>query len=124
MSTPKSSLVSSSSRAIGLKQRSDLIYTRHRYQGREYNVVKDPLNLKYFRFEDEEFELFKMLDGTQSADEIKRTFESRFAPQKISLPELQQFIGMLFSNSLLISNAPGQGVQLNKRGFENKKRTV
>ncbi|MDB4671211.1 hemolysin D [Pirellulaceae bacterium] len=122
MSTPKSSLVSSSSRAIGLKQRSDLIYTRHRYQGREYNVVKDPLNLKYFRFEDEEFELFKMLDGTQSADEIKRTFESRFAPQKISLPELQQFIGMLFSNSLLISNAPGQGVQLNKRGFENKKK--
>lgn len=123
MSDPQnSSMVSSSSRAIGLKKRSDLIFTRHRYQGREYNVVKDPLSLKYYRFEDEEFELFKMLDGTKSADEIKRTFERDFAPQKITLAELQQFIGMLFSNSLLVSNAPGQGVQLNLRGQENKKK--
>ena len=66
MSEPQnSSMVSSSSRAIGLKKRADLIYTRHRYQGREYNVVKDPLSLKYYRFEDEEFELFHMLDGTK-----------------------------------------------------------
>lgn len=123
MSNPQSSsLVSSSSRPIGLKKRDDLSYTRQKYQGREYNVVKDPLALKYYRFEDEEFELFQMLDGTRSADEIKRAFERRFAPQKITLGELQQFIGMLFSNSLLVSNAPGQGVQLNKRGHENKKK--
>ena len=123
MTSPQnSSFVSSSSRVIGLKKRVDLIFTRHKYQGREYNVVKDPLNLKYYRFEDEEFDLFTMLDGTKSADEIKRVFEERYAPQKISLAELQQFIGMLFSNSLLVSNAPGQGHQLNKRGYENKKK--
>lgn len=116
------SLISSSSRAIGLKKRSDLSYSRQKYQGREYNVVKDPLSLKYYRFEDEEFELFHMLDGTKSADEVKRAFEKKFAPQKITLAELQQFIGMLFSNSLLVSNAPGQGIQLNKRGHENKKK--
>lgn len=85
-------------------------------------MVKDPLNLKYYRFEDEEYELFQMLDGTRSADEIKRAFEQKFAPQKITLAELQQFIGMLFTNSLLVSNAPGQGVQLNQRGQENKKK--
>lgn len=123
MSDPQnSSLVSSSSRAIGLKKRSDLSYSRQKYQGREYNVVKDPLSLKYFRFEDEEFELFQMLDGTKSADQIKRAFEKRFAPQKITLAELQQFIGMLFSNSLLVSNAAGQGIQLNKRSYETKKK--
>ncbi|MEC9094974.1 MAG: hemolysin D [Planctomycetota bacterium] len=122
MSDPQSSLVSSSSRAIGLKKREDLSYSRQRYQGREYNVVKDPLSLKYYRFEDEEFRLFQMLDGTRSADEIKRAFEKEFAPQKITLAELQQFIGMLFTNSLLVSNAAGQGVQLNKRSGENKKK--
>ncbi|MEE2642812.1 MAG: hemolysin D [Planctomycetota bacterium] len=123
MSDPQSSsLVSSSSRAIGLKKRADLVYTRQKYQGREYNVIKDPLSLKYFRFEDEEFQLFQMLDGTLSADQIKRAFEKKFAPQKITLAELQQFIGMLFSNSLLVSSAPGQGVQLNKRGGETKKK--
>lgn len=122
MSDPQDSLVSSSSRKIGLRKRTDLSVTRQKYLGREYNVVKDPLSLRYYRFEDEEYALFEMLDGSRSADQIKRHFEKTFAPQKITLAELQQFIGMLYSNSLLVSNAPGQGIQLDKRGDENKKK--
>ncbi|MEM7785970.1 MAG: hemolysin D, partial [Planctomycetota bacterium] len=43
-----------------------------------------------------------------------------FAPQKISLRELYQFIGMLFRSSLLVSEASGQGRELLKRKLKQE----
>ena len=83
---------------------------------------KDPISLKYFRFEEEEYALLQLLDGQSSAVEIRNRFESSFAPQKLTFGELFQFVGMLFRQSLLISEATGQGSELNLRGLENRKR--
>lgn len=95
--------------------RADLTALQQSYQGRDYWVVKDPLTLKYFRFEEEEFRLLKMLDGKTSPDQIKRRFDYDFAPQKITMKELYQFVGMLFRSSLLVSDAANQGIELKKR---------
>ena len=95
--------------------RADLSAVQQSYQGRDYWVVKDPLTLKYFRFEEEEFRLLKMLDGETSPDQIKRRFDYDFAPQKITMQELYQFVGMLFRSSLLVSDSPNQGIELKKR---------
>ncbi|MCI0358895.1 MAG: hypothetical protein L0211_10485, partial [Planctomycetaceae bacterium] len=57
-----SSLISSSRRPLALRMRADLVVQRQTWQGREYWLVKDPLTLKYYRFEDEEFALLEMLD--------------------------------------------------------------
>ena len=120
MSTDSSSqsVVSSASRPFNLKMRSDVSASRQSYQGRDYWVIKDPISLKYFRFEEEEFALLKMMDGTLSPEQIKRRFDYEFAPQKITLQELYQFVGMLYRSCLLISDAIGQGVELKKRGDE------
>ena len=99
-----------------MRMRADLTAVQQSYQGRDYWVVKDPLTLKYFRFEEEEFRLLKMLDGVTSPDQIKRRFDYDFAPQKITMQELYQFVGMLFRSSLLVSDSPNQGVELKKRG--------
>lgn len=112
---PSSTLVSSSSRAVQLRMRLDLQVTRQSYQGREYWVIKDPLSLKYFRFEDEEYALLALLDGKSSLDTIRERFETQFAPQKISAAELHQLIGLLYRNGLLLSDLPGQGEQLAQR---------
>jgi putative peptide zinc metalloprotease protein len=105
-------LSSTSGRPLRLQKRADLVVQRQDYLGRRYWVVKDPLALKYYRFEEEEFELLQMLDGRCSLEELQFRFETRFAPQKITLSELHQFVGMLHRSALVVSDAAGQGEQL------------
>jgi len=118
MATLAESLVSSSSRKLPIRMRPDLRATQHRYQGRIYWVVKDPVGLQYFRFEEEEFAILHMLDGQSSLDEIAERFERQFPPQTIRTEELQQFIGMLHRSGLVLTDASGQGAQLKKRRDE------
>lgn len=115
------SLVSSSSRPLRVRVRRDLVADEQVYQGRKYYVLKDPVSLKYYRFEEEEYALLQMLDGGASADEIKRQFERRFTPQKLTLAELHQFVGMLYRSALVTSDAAGQGQQLLQRHHETTK---
>ncbi|HEX5470304.1 MAG TPA: hemolysin D [Lacipirellulaceae bacterium] len=121
MATLADSLVSSSSRTLPIRKRPDLKARRQRYQGQVYWVVKDPVGLQYFRFEEEEYAILQMLDGQLSLDEIADRFERDFPPQTIRTEELQQFIGMLHRSGLVITDAPGQGQQLVKRRGERKK---
>ncbi len=120
MATLAESLVSSSSRPLTVRKRPDLTASRHRYQGSGYWVLKEPVGLQYFRFHDEEYFILNMLDGHVSLQQIKDGFEQRFAPQKITFGDLQQFIGMLHRSGLVISNSPGQGKALRHRGRKKK----
>ena len=112
MVTLRDSLVSSSARRLPVRKRPDLLAKRQHYLGRSYWVVKDPVGLNYFRFQEEEYAILQMLDGETSLDEIKERFEAEFPPQKITLEELQQFLGMLHRSGLVIADVPGQGQQL------------
>ena len=114
------SLVSSSSRPLTVRMRPDLVANRQRYQGQGYWVVKEPVGLQYFRFHEEEYYILNCLDGHISLQQIKDGFEQRFAPQKITFGDLQQFIGMLHRSGLVISNSPGQGKSLRERGRKKK----
>ncbi|MEX2186292.1 MAG: hemolysin D [Pirellulales bacterium] len=122
MATLAESLVSSAARKLPIRKRPDLSARLHRYQGRAYWVVKEPVGLNYFRFQEEEFAILNMLDGESSLDDVKDQFEKEFPPQKITVEELQQFIGMLHRSGLVITGAPGQGVQLKKRRDERKRK--
>ena len=124
MVTLADSLVSSASRVLPIRMRPDLSMRYHKYQGKPYWVVKEPIGLKYFRFQEEEFSILQMLDGTVSMQDIKDTFEKDFAPQKITLGDLQHFIGMLHRSGLLITGAEGQGRQLKKRRDETKRKEL
>mgnify|MGYP000305706262 CR=1 FL=1 len=108
MAGKPSNLISSASRPLRLRRRADMTAQRQSYQGTSFWVVKDPLALKYYRFHDEEYALLSMLDGTCSLDQLRRNFERRFAPQKISLEERTAFIGPLHPSGLDVSDYPGQ----------------
>jgi putative peptide zinc metalloprotease protein len=118
------SFVSSSRRPLALQMRADLEVQRQSWQGREYWLVKDPLNLKYYRFENEEFALLKMLDGRASVEQIRERFEEQFAPQRISPAELQQLLANLHRCHLVIADAAGQGEQLHARQREQWRKIV
>ncbi len=104
--------------------RPDLVVTKQRYQGRQFWIVKDPVGLNYFRFQEEEFSLLNWLDGVTSLDELRTRFEKQFAPQKITLEELGRLIGMLHQSGLVIAGVPGQGKQLLKRRWDRKKKEM
>jgi putative peptide zinc metalloprotease protein len=124
MPTLRDSLVSSSARKLSIRKRPDLIARRQHYLGRSYWVVKEPVGLQYFRFQEEEFAILNMLDGEISLDEIKERFEEEYPPQKITLEELQQFLGMLHRSGLVVADVPGQGRQLHKRRGEKKNKQL
>ena len=77
MPTLADSLVSSSARPLAIRRRPDLQVTKQRYQGRQYWVVKDPVGLNYFRFQEEEFTLLNWLDGE---NEPRRSAQSLRGP--------------------------------------------
>ncbi len=124
MPTLSDSIVSSSSRKLTIRARPDLKARRQRYQGRNYWVVKDPVGLQYFRFEEEEFAILQMLDGDSSLDDIAEQFEAQFPPQTIRVEELQNFIGMLHRSGLVLSDSTGQGVQLKERRDDKKRKEL
>src|SRR3954452_17174220 len=115
-------LISSAARPLPLLMRRDLVVRRQRWQGREYWTVKDPLTLKYYRFENEEFAILSMLDGQTSSDFVRERFERDFAPQRISDPQLQHLLTMLHRSNLLIADAAGQGSELLKRDRQRQRR--
>ena len=122
MVTLHDSLLSSSARSLSIRRRPDLIARRQHYLGRSYWVVKDPVGLNYYRFQEEEYALLNWLDGNVSLDELKDRFEEEFPPQKITLEELQQFLGMLHRSGLVIAAVGGQGKQLLKRRRERRRK--
>lgn len=124
MVTLQDSLLSSSARKSPIRMRPDLVVQRQHYLGRSYWVVKDPIGLAYYRFHEEEYAILQMFDGHTSLDEIKERFEAEFPPQKITLEELQQFLGMLHRSGLVIADVPGQGHQLKKRRDERKRKML
>ncbi|MDA1051935.1 MAG: HlyD family efflux transporter periplasmic adaptor subunit [Planctomycetota bacterium] len=77
--------------------------------------MKDPLSLRYYQLCDEELFILEQVDGVSSCDEIKRRFETRFAPRKLDTNELYAFLGTLHRESLLTSQAAGQAEQLLQR---------
>src|SRR5688572_26135227 len=117
-----SAIVPSASRTLALRARHDLVARRHFYQGKAWWVVKDPLALAYFRFQDEEYALLRMLDGPVSLAEMQERFERQFPPQKIAVEEIEQFLGSLHKSGLVLSGATGQGHELVRRRAERVRR--
>ena len=124
MVTLSDSLVSSSARVMSFYARTDLTAKKEQYLGRTYWIVKDPLGLKYYRFQSEEYFILNQLDGTRSLDDIKDNFEKEFPPQKITLEELQNFIGQLHQSSLIVAGVPNQGHELLKRRNKRRRQEV
>lgn len=118
------SLVSSAARVLSVYARQDLEAKRAVYLGRSYWIVKDPVGLKYFRFQDEEYFILERLDGTRSLDNIKDEFEAEFPPQKITLEELQSFIGQLHQSNLIVVGVPNQGHELLKRRGKRRRQEM
>ncbi len=103
-----------------MRLRADLVSQRQCYEGRVSWIVKDPLALNYFRFQEEELAILQQLDGRASLGEIKQRFEQAFPGQQLSVAELQGFLISLHGSGLLLSDAPGQAEVLQARAEKRR----
>src|SRR5262245_34252487 len=91
---------------VKLRIRADLAITEQRYEGRVCHVVKDPVSLKYYRFNQQEYFVFKRLDGGNTLEEIRKEFERRFAPDRLTLEDLEGFARQLVTAGLVQHESP------------------
>jgi putative peptide zinc metalloprotease protein len=98
-----------------LLARPDLEFHRQVYQNNPFWLVKDPISLEYQRLCREEFFILNLLDGSNSLQDIKEAFEREFAPRRIDVHYLQQFLGSLHQKGLVTATTAGQGYKLRHR---------
>src|SRR4051812_15181272 len=97
---------------VRLKRRPDLVTSAQRYEGRLYHVVKDPINLKYYRFNEQEYFVFAQLDGRHTLEQIQKDFEVHSRPDRLTLEALEVFARQLVTNGLVQHESPNAGRQL------------
>jgi putative peptide zinc metalloprotease protein len=94
---------------VKLRRRSDLTIVPQRYEGRMYFVVKDPVNLRYYRFKEQEHFLLQLMDGGTTLDDCQKSFENRFRPERLKLEDLEQFGQQLLTMGLVQNDTPQAG---------------
>jgi putative peptide zinc metalloprotease protein len=109
-------------RPLPIRKRSDLIAERLRFGPTTSWIVKDPLALRFFRFQEEEYSLLSWLDGRWTLTDLRDAFEARFAPRRIRPESILQFVAQLHRQGLVVSDAPDQGPRLLERRAEQRRR--
>lgn len=105
-------MVASNQRPIPLKMRADLVIAEIDYLGVGYQVIKDPVALKYHRLQVEQFKILELLDGTRSLEQLRDDLKTYFPTLQVTLSDIQQLITDLYKKCLVISHRPGQGASV------------
>src|SRR4051812_49136817 len=86
---------------VRLRVRADLGITPQKYEGKTHYVVKDPVALRYYRFNDQEFYVVKNLDGKHTLEDVQKGFEKEFRPHRLTLEDLEGFAQQLLQAGLV-----------------------
>lgn len=112
----------STQRPIPLQIRPDLVIKRIDYLGVGYWVVKDPAGLKYYRLQQEQYEVLRLLDGVRSLEDVRDEMIRIMPTVRLQLSDIQHLITDLHEKGLVYSNREGQGAALLKKHWEEKKK--
>src|SRR5215831_15139803 len=100
MERPKPASELERRKQVRIRIRSDLNIAPQKYEGKTYYVVKDPVSLRYYRFEEQEHFIIKMMDGDHTLDQTQKAFELRFRPKRLTLEDLEGFGQQLLTAGL------------------------
>ncbi|RMG34255.1 MAG: HlyD family efflux transporter periplasmic adaptor subunit [Planctomycetota bacterium] len=119
----QSTMVPSTQRPIPLIARPDLVFKRIEYLGVGYWVVKEPVGLKYYRLQPEQYHCLMLLDGKRNLEQLRDELLRRLPTIRLQLSDIQQLVTDLHEKGLVYSVRPGQGeALLKKREKERAKR--
>lgn len=89
------------SRSSHPSRRTDIVIIERSCSGSLNWVVKDPVALTYFFFDEYQIWLLNALDGRNSIHDIAREFNKQFYPSKINHRDVLSFCGKLIQDGLL-----------------------
>ena len=92
--------------------RSDLEINRQTYQGQTYYVLKDPVTLRYFRFQKEEYAIIRALDGSRDLRQVHEVVAKEFRGLETGPQEVGRFVNQLAMANLLVLDHPGRAERL------------
>lgn len=110
-------------RPIALRMRRDLQTQPITVRDQTRWVVKDPVSASYFQLRPEEYWLLQQLDGRQTWQQIKQSFEKRFPGTRLNYRRLEALLATFYREGLLLAEKPGQGGALLER-MERQRRTA
>jgi len=117
-------MVASNQRPIPLRRRADLVVAEIDYLGVGYQVIKDPVGLKYHRLQVEQYKILDLLDGTRSLEQVREDLKKFFPTLQVTLSDIQQLITDLYKKSLVTSDRPGQGAAMIRERTKEKKQKL
>lgn len=97
---------------VRLRFRPDLNITPQKYEGKTCHVVKDPVSMKYYRFNEQEYFVVDFFDGTHTLEDTQKEFERRFRPHRLTLEDLEAFAQQLLQAGLVQHETPQTGKEL------------
>src|SRR5436190_5654128 len=97
---------------VRLRVRADLGITPSKYEGKTHFVVKDPVSLRYYRFNEQEYFVVKHFDGKHTLEETQKAFEKEFRPHRLTLEDLESFSQQLLTAGLVQHESPLAGKTL------------
>ncbi len=117
-------MVASNQRPIPLRKRADLVVAKIDYLGVGYQVIKDPVALKYHRLQIEQYRILELLDGGRSLEAVRDELKSEFPTLQITLSDIQQLITDLHRKGLVVSNRVGQGASVVRERQKTRKEKI
>ncbi|HQR06972.1 MAG TPA: HlyD family efflux transporter periplasmic adaptor subunit [Gemmatales bacterium] len=109
---------------VRVRLRPDLDLAPHKYEGKTFYVVKDPVSLRYYRFKEHERFLLDYMDGAKTLDDAQKAFEQRFRPERLTLEDLEAFTSQLLQAGLAQNENAGAGKQLFTRYKKRRNRKI
>jgi putative peptide zinc metalloprotease protein len=108
-------------KAVRLRTRPDLNITEQKYEGKTFHVVKDPVCLRYYRFNKQEYFVFSHFDGGHTMEEVKTKFEDEFKPHRLEYNDLEGFARQLVTAGLVQHETAGTGKHLFERRAKQRR---
>ena len=117
-------MVASNQRPIPLRKRADLVVAKIDYLGVGYQVIKDPVALKYHRLQIEQYRILELLDGERSLEAVREQLKHEFPTLQITLSDIQQLITDLHRKGLVVSNRVGQGASVVRERQKSRREKI
>jgi putative peptide zinc metalloprotease protein len=103
---------------LRIRIRRDLSIEPHKYEGRTYYIIKDPISLRYYRLKDNERFLLDFMDGKHTLEDAQKAYEAQYRPDRLKLEDVEGFAQQLVTGGLAENDSPRAGRQL----FERRKK--
>jgi putative peptide zinc metalloprotease protein len=94
---------------VRLRLRPNLELSARSEGGQTVHVLKDPVSLRYFRLDERQLFLARLMDGAHSLEEIRDAYERCFRPDRLPAEELEAFAAQLANAGLIVNDSPLAG---------------